>query len=63
MVERLVGAPVVRWHNVELPKVGQLRVDLLGETADGELIHIELQSGPGAASSCKHCSGVFRASL
>ena len=34
----------MRWHNAELPKVEQIRVDLLGETADGELIHIELQS-------------------
>jgi hypothetical protein len=43
-VEKLIGTPIVRWHNMELPKPGLLRVDLLGETADGELIHIELQS-------------------
>jgi predicted transposase YdaD len=36
--------PVVRWHTVELPAVRNLRVDLLGETARGILIHIELQS-------------------
>lgn len=33
----------VRWHNVELSEVNTRRVDLLGETADGELIHVELQ--------------------
>ena len=44
IIEQLTGTVIVRWHNVELPKVGQTRVDLLGETADGELIHIELQS-------------------
>jgi len=44
IIEQLTGAVIVHWHNVELPKVGQMRVDLLGETADGDLIHIELQS-------------------
>lgn len=44
IIEKLTGTTIVRWHNVELPKVEQIRVDLLGETADGELIHIELQS-------------------
>jgi len=29
---------------VELPEVRNLRVDLLGETPEGELVHIELQS-------------------
>jgi len=28
-----------------LPKVQKQSIDMLGETADGELIHIELQSG------------------
>jgi predicted transposase YdaD len=36
--------PVVQWLNVELPKVRNPRVDLLGRTATGELVHIELQS-------------------
>ena len=36
--------PVVQWLNVELPKVRNPRVDLLGRTASGELVHIELQS-------------------
>lgn len=33
----------IRWHNVELPETRGLRVDLLGETSPGILIHIELQ--------------------
>jgi hypothetical protein len=32
------------WLNVELPKVRNMRVDLLGETEDGGLVHIEIQS-------------------
>jgi len=42
---REIGGPsVARWLNVELPEVRNTRVDLLGQTAAGELIHIELQS-------------------
>jgi hypothetical protein len=40
----LTGSPSLRWLNVETPLVRNLRVDLLGESADGELVHIELQS-------------------
>jgi len=46
-VRELTGTVVVKWLDVELPKVRNvqnLRLDL-GQTADGELIHIELQSG------------------
>jgi hypothetical protein len=35
---------VARWLNVEIPVVRHRRADLLGETAAGELVHIELQS-------------------
>lgn len=41
---RLTGFEVVRWLNVEIPEVRAPRVDLLGETPDGTLLHIELQS-------------------
>ena len=34
----------VRWLNVELPKVSNLRVDQLGQLPDGHLIQIECQS-------------------
>ena len=42
--ETITGASSLRWLNVERPLVRNLRVDLLGESPDGELIHIELQS-------------------
>jgi hypothetical protein len=41
---QLTGASSLRWINVEAPKVGNRRVDLLGELPDGNLVHIELQS-------------------
>jgi predicted transposase YdaD len=44
LMRELVGAPVVNWLDVELPKVQNPRVDLLGETALGKLLHLELQS-------------------
>jgi hypothetical protein len=39
-----VGVRVARWRNVELPDVRTRRVDMLGETTSGDLLHIELQS-------------------
>jgi hypothetical protein len=44
LLTALTGSPSLRWLNVEAPLVRNLRVDLLGESPDGELIHIELQS-------------------
>ena len=44
VLEQLTGFAVARWRNTELPQVRSPRVDLLGETADGRLVHIELQS-------------------
>jgi len=41
---QLTGFAVARWHNTELPAVRHRRADLLGKTADGRLVHIELQS-------------------
>ena len=46
VLDELAGATIAGWLNVELPEVVNRRVDLLGETADGMLIQIELQSGP-----------------
>ena len=40
----LTGFTVERWHNAELPTVQSRRADMLGETADSTLVHIELQS-------------------
>ena len=47
----LTGFKVDRWHNVELPAVRHRRADLLGETREGGLIHIELQSANHARMS------------
>ncbi len=44
-LQRLVGAPVEKWLDVELPRIQNPRADLLGETSGGKLVHIELQSG------------------
>ncbi len=40
----ITGKRIVQWLPTELPKVQNLSVDLLGETADGELTQIEVQS-------------------
>ncbi|MDQ1469744.1 MAG: hypothetical protein QOJ99_1224 [Bryobacterales bacterium] len=43
LLPAITGLPIERWHNVELSEVRNLRVDPLGETASGVLVHIELQ--------------------
>jgi hypothetical protein len=43
-MRELTGTAVAKWLDVELPKVQNLRLDLLGETVDGGLIHLELQA-------------------
>jgi predicted transposase YdaD len=62
MIE-LTGGAVEKWLNVELPKVQNPRADLLGQTADGSLVHVELQSGNEAAMALRmaeYCLGVLR---
>jgi hypothetical protein len=65
-VRALTGTEVVKWLDVELPKVQKvqnLRLDLLGLTIDGELVHIELQSGNDPAMPFRmmeYCLGVQR---
>jgi len=44
VLSRLTGLTVSRWHNSELPEVRSQRADLLGETPERRLIHVELQS-------------------
>ena len=49
--------------DVELPKVPNPRVDLLGETADGGVVHVELQSGNDATMPLRmaeYCLALFR---
>ena len=62
-LRELTGTPIARWLDVELPKVQNLRADLLGEAADGTLIHVELQSTNDAAMAMRmaeYCVGIFR---
>ena len=40
----LSGFELTRWYSTELPVVRHRRADLLGETNNGQLVHIELQS-------------------
>jgi hypothetical protein len=35
-LEQISGSKVIRWLPIELPKVQNLRMDLLGETASGQ---------------------------
>jgi predicted transposase YdaD len=47
-LRRLGVSEIRQWLNVELPRVQGRRVDLLGRTAEGLLVHIELQSANDA---------------
>ena len=45
VLERMTGARIVHWLNVEFSEVKQLRVDMLGATEDpADLVGVELQS-------------------
>jgi len=62
-IRELAGTTIARWLSVELPEVRNTRVDLLGETAGGELVHIELQStndSTMALRMAEYCLRVFR---
>jgi len=63
-MRELTGTAVETWLDVELSKVVQnTRVDLLGETEDQGLVHLELQSGNDATMPLRmaeYCLGVFR---
>jgi predicted transposase YdaD len=62
-MRELTGTAVREWLNVELPNVRNLRLDLLGESVDGDLVHVELQSGNDAAMPLRmaeYCLGVYR---
>jgi len=54
---------MARWHNVELPEVRALRVDMVGETMDGTLVQLELQStndGDMALRMAEYALAVYR---
>ncbi|HTT62539.1 MAG TPA: DUF4351 domain-containing protein [Bryobacteraceae bacterium] len=62
-IHELTGTAVAKWLDVELPKVQNRRLDLLGETVDGGLVHLELQSSQDASMPLRmaeYCLGVFR---
>jgi hypothetical protein len=62
-ISDLTGTAIAKWLDVELPKVQNLRLDLLSETVDDGLVHLELQSGNDSAMSLRmaeYCLGVFR---
>jgi predicted transposase YdaD len=63
MIRELAGDAVEKWLDIELPKVQNLRMDLLGQTVAGNLVHVELQSGNDAAMPLRmaeYCLGVYR---
>src|SRR5690242_17070513 len=43
-LREVTGTRIRNWLDEELPNPRSLRLDLLGEAADGALIHLELQS-------------------
>src|SRR6266699_564332 len=62
-MRELTGTTVEKWLDVELLKVQNTRVDLLGQTNEGSLIHLELQSGNETTMPLRmaeYCLSVFR---
>jgi hypothetical protein len=62
-LKEVSGLVVDNWLDAELPKVQNLRLDLLGEATDQTLIHVELQSTNDAAMPIRmaeYCLGIFR---
>ena len=62
-MRELTGTAIERWLDVALPKVQNRRMDLLGETADGSMFHLELQSRNEAAiplRMAEYSLGAFR---
>jgi predicted transposase YdaD len=43
-LSRFTGHRITEWLGTELPEVHTRHVDLLGKTAEGQLVHIEFQS-------------------
>src|SRR6266566_4074242 len=62
-MRELTGTEIEKWVDIELPKVQNTRVDLLGETTEASLVHLELQSGNDATMPLRmaeYCLGIFR---
>jgi predicted transposase YdaD len=61
--QALTGGLVERWLDIELPKMQNPRMDLLGEFTDGGLLHLELQSGNDSEMPLRmaeYALGVYR---
>ena len=59
----LTGFAIERWHNVELSQVRTLRADMVGETADGTIVQVELQStndGDMALRMAEYALAIYR---
>src|SRR5205823_2765767 len=44
VVQAIAGGAVKRWLDKELPAIRNTRADLVGETAGGEIVHLEFMS-------------------
>ena len=63
VLRELTGVNIERWLNVELPELRNTRVDMLGETSEDNLIHIELQSRNDSnmpLRMAEYCLSVYR---
>jgi len=59
----LTGGRIESWLNVELPKIQNPRVDLLGVAQDQSLVHLELQSSNDANMALRmaeYAFGIYR---
>ena len=62
-IQALTGISVHRWLDIELPKIQNLRLDLLGQSVDGRLSHLEVQSRNDSDMSLRmleYSVGVYR---
>jgi len=62
-LQELTGTAIDTWVDAELPKIQNIRADLLGKTTDGSLIHLELQSSNDGAMPLRmaeYALGIFR---
>ena len=62
-LQELTGTAIDTWLDAELPRIQNIRADLLGKTANGSLIHLELQSsndGTMPLRMAEYSLGIFR---
>ena len=53
LLREICGDEVVHWHDKELPRVINRRSDLIGESPEGNLVHIEFVGDPDLMASVK----------